>query len=63
MVTAVNGKMRLVIDLRHINYSLWKQTVKYEDIRVAVQLMKAGDHMVTFDLKSGYHHIDIHLSG
>ena len=56
-----SGKKRLVIDLRHVNTFLWKQKFKYEDIRAALQIMRQGDYiMVTFDLKSGYHHVDIH---
>ena len=55
-------KMRLVIDIRHVNECLWKQKFKYEDIRVALQLMRPGDYMVCFDLKSGYHHVDVYPS-
>ena len=32
---------------------------KYEDLRTEISLIKRGDYMFTFDLKSGYHHIDI----
>ena len=54
-----SGKKRLVIDLRHVNM-LWKEKFKYEDIRIAMQLMERGDYMISFDLNSGYHHVDIH---
>ncbi len=46
-----------VLDLRHVNLFLWKDKFKYEDLRTAAQLFEKGD---TFDLKSGYHHIDIY---
>ena len=59
-VHSASKKMRLVIDLRHVNECLWKQKFKYEDM--ALQLMKSGDYMVCFDLKSGYHYIDVHPS-
>ena len=38
---------------------LYKQKFKYEDLRVATLLFKKGDYLFKFDLKSGYHHIDI----
>ena len=53
------GKKRLVLNLRHLNMFLYKQKFKYEDLRVAMLLLKKGDYMFSFDLKSGYHHIDI----
>ena len=53
-------KKRLVINLRYVNAFLQKQRFKYEDSRTALSLIQKGDFMCTFDLKSGYHHIDIH---
>ena len=53
------GKKRLVVNLRHLNRFLWKQKFKYEDLRVAMLLFEKGDFLFSFDLKSGYHHIDI----
>ena len=32
---------------------------KYEDLRVAMLLLERNDLMFSFDLKSGYHHVDI----
>ena len=54
-----SGKKRLVINLRHLNQFLWKQKFKYDDLRVAMLLLEKGDYMFSFDLKSGYHHVDI----
>ena len=34
---------------------------KYEDLRVAVLMFEKHKHMLKFDLKSGYHHVDIFL--
>ena len=31
-----NGKKRLILDLREVNKYIWKQKVKYEDMRVAL---------------------------
>ena len=53
------GKKRLVLDLRHVNKSLIKQSVKYEDWKIAMFYFAKDAYMVSFDLKSGYHHIDI----
>ena len=53
------GKKRLVINLRHLNRFLWKQRFRYEDLRVAMTLFEKGDYLFSFDLKAGYHHIDI----
>ena len=47
-------------NLRYINAFVQKQRFKYEDSRTALSLIQKGDFMCTFDLKSGYHHIDIH---
>ena len=59
VVTNVKGKQRLVIDLRYINQYLSKQKFKYEGLNVIASLCNRGDYMITFDLKSGYHHVDI----
>ena len=55
-----SGKKRLVINLRYVNLFLWKEKFKYEDMRTALMLLESGDFLSTFDLKSGYHHVDIH---
>ena len=60
VVTSAAGKKRLVHDLRHVNLFLWKERFKYEDMRTALEMIEVGDYMVSFDLKAGYHHIDIH---
>ena len=59
VVESSSGKKRLVLNLRHLNRFLWKQKFKYEDLRVAMCLFEKGDYVFSFDLKSGYHHIDI----
>ena len=59
VVESSSGKKRLVLNLRHLNRFLWKQKFKYEDLRVAMSLFEKGDYMFSFDLKSGYHNIDI----
>ena len=60
VVTNTEGKKRLVVNLRFLNQYLLKEKFKYEDLRTAMFLFQKGDFLITFDLKSGYHHIDIH---
>jgi hypothetical protein len=52
-------KKRLVLNLRHLNKFLCSHKFKYDDLRMAMLLFDKGDLMFSFDLKSGYHHVDI----
>ena len=52
-------KKRLVLDLRYINPHLWKEKIKFEDWQIALNYYTENCFMFDFDLKSGYHHIDI----
>ena len=52
-------KKRLVLDLRHINIHVWKEHAKYENYTTLSNYLADVHYMITFDLKSGYHHIDI----
>ena len=52
-------KLRLILDMRKLNESIVKKKFKLEDMRTATKLYKKGDYVVTFDLKSGYHHVDV----
>lgn len=54
------GKKRLVLDLRHLNQFVEKQKVKFEGVNETLQYAKKNKYMIKYDLKSGYHHIDIH---
>ena len=47
-----NNKKRLILDLRNVNKHVWKQSIKYEDLRIAL--------LFKFDLKSAYHFVDIY---
>ena len=44
----------------YLNQYLLKDKFKYEDLRIAMQMVDLGDYMYTFDLKSGYYHLDIY---
>ena len=50
------GKLRLVLNLRQYLHVLFK----YEDLRMAALLFEVDKYLFKFDLKSGYHHVDIH---
>ena len=55
------GKQRLILDLRHVNQFIYKQKFKCDDLSVATQLFSSNYYltMFKFDLKSGYHHVEI----
>ena len=42
---------------------LYKQKFKYmymyDDLHVALLMLTKGDYMISFEVKSGYHHMDI----
>ena len=54
-----SGKKRLILDLRHVNQFLYKCRFRCEDLSIAKEILNPGDFMFTFDLKSGYHHVEI----
>ena len=53
------NKKRLVLDCRHLNPHLYKKKFKYEDQSVARDIFTKGNYVITFDLSSAYHHIEI----
>ena len=59
LTVAEEKKLRLVIDLRHVKNYLVKPKFKYEDLRSLSQVLDEGHWFFTWDLKSGYHHVDI----
>ena len=59
VVSNAEGKLRLVLNLRYLNQFLHKVKFKYEDLRVALLMFTKEDFLIKFDLKSGYHHLDI----
>ena len=54
-----SGKNRLILDLRHVNQYLFKSKFRCEDVSIAREVLNPGDFMFSFDLKSGYHHVEI----
>ena len=57
--TRTSGKQRLILDLRHVNAFVYKQKFKCEDLSVATQIFDKDYYLFKFDLKSGYHLIEI----
>ena len=49
-----NGKKRLILDLRLVNKHLWKQSIKYKDIKIALMYLKSVSWMIKIDIHSPY---------
>ena len=58
-VSSKNGKLRLVLDLRHVNPHVFKQPCKIEGPETLAKYLPGSSHLFGFDLKAGYHHVDI----
>ena len=54
-----NSKKTLILDLRYVNRHSQKKRIKYEDWKVTISYFEVGAYMFTFDLKSGYHRIEV----
>jgi hypothetical protein len=59
-VSENSSKKRLILDLRAVNKHIWKQSVKFEDLRIALSFLKTDCHMIKFDITSAYHFIEIY---
>ncbi|MEL6330933.1 MAG: reverse transcriptase domain-containing protein [Planctomycetota bacterium] len=54
------GKFRLIVDLRPLNKHVLEREFSYETHATFRDLLEENDGMITIDLSSGYHHVDIH---
>ena len=59
LTVSESNKLRLVLDLRHVNQFTCVTRFKYEGLDTLAQMFSTGFYFFTFDLESGYHHIDI----
>ena len=59
VVPKKNNKLQLILDLRYVNGFLSKFKFRYEDLKVVSDILKEGDWFFSFDLRNGYHHVDI----
>jgi hypothetical protein len=53
------GKKRLILDLSELNNFIKKDTVKFEDWKVALNYFSKNYFQFKIDLKSGYFHFDV----
>ena len=60
LTVATGKKLRLVLDLRHVNAHLKKFQFRYENLKTLAKIFEKGFYFATFDIKNGYHHISIH---
>ena len=60
LTVAGGKKLRLVLDLRHVNEHIQKRKFRYGNLKTLAKIIEKGYFLATFDLKSGYHHISIH---
>ena len=58
LTVAKGKKLRLVVDLRHVNCHLFRFKFKYEDLRSLAQVLQEGHWFYAWNVKSGYHHVD-----
>ena len=58
-VSSNKDKNRLILDLRYVNRHLERQKVRFEDWKVFQNYLISDGFLFKFDLKSGYHHIEI----
>ena len=59
VATSSAGKKRLILDLRYVNSHIYKEYIHFEDWRSFEKFLILDCFVYKFDLKSGYHHIDI----
>ena len=52
-----NGKKRLLLDLRYVNHFIKRLRFKYDEC--FSYMFRKNGFMFSFDLKSGYHHVEI----
>ena len=61
-LTVVEGKkLCLALDLRRLNKHIKHNKLRYKNLNALAKMLNKGDYFTTFDLTSGYHHIEIHL--
>lgn len=53
------SKKRLILDLSRLNNYVKYEKIKFEDWNTAMDYFEKDCYCLKFDLKSGYHHIDI----
>jgi hypothetical protein len=54
------AKLRLTVNIRYVNRHLGKKAFKIEELKDLAFMAERGDHAVSYDLMSGYYHVDLH---
>ena len=58
-VVVKDGKKRMVLDCRYINKFVHKQKTKIEGAETLKKFLPRATHLFNFNLKAGYHHIEM----
>ena len=59
VVTRSNGKQSLILDLRHVKQFLIVPSFRMESLDLLTDLADVDDLMLSLDLASGYHQVDM----
>ena len=60
LLVSTKGKKRLILDLRYVNNYLFKDKIKFDDWNSFQNYLESNKgYLFKFDLKTGYHHVDI----
>ena len=55
-----SGKKRLILDVRYVNMRLYEDKIRFNDCKFLENyLLASKGYLYKFDLKNGYHHIEI----
>ena len=55
-------KFRLTVNMRYVNWHLGKKAFKFEGFKDLADLALKEDHVVFYDMMSGYYHVGLHPS-
>ena len=58
-VSTSGEKKRLILDLSKLNFHVYKEKIKFDDWKSMQPFIRQDVFMFKFDLKQGYHHVDI----
>ncbi len=59
VVPKKNGKLRLVLESRHINKWIVCPSFKQEGIQSVAAQIQAGDVLISYDIEHGFHHLKL----
>lgn len=59
-VVPQKDKVRVIVDCRYINAWVEYQGFAYESLHDMAAYLQFGDHLISLDMRSGYHHFEMH---